>query len=68
MNQFNLVIQHILDELFNYDGGDGIHIYLDFVKPITTNGLINLEEEDYSGDVDCINYTKVKCVCKIPSG
>lgn len=57
-----------LEEPSNYDAGDGIHIYTDSVKPITTDGEIQLEEEDYSGDVDCTNYTKVKCVCKVPAG
>ena len=57
-----------LNEPSNYDASDGIHIYTDSVKPITTDGELNLESEPYSGDVDCTNYTKVKCVCRIPAG
>ncbi len=57
-----------LDEPSNYDAGDGIHHYQDSVKPITTDGQVLLESEDYSGDIDCTNYTKIKCVCKIPAG
>jgi hypothetical protein len=57
-----------LDEPSNYDAGDGIHVFTDSVKAITTDGEVVLESEDYSGDVDCTNYTKVKCVCKVPAG
>jgi hypothetical protein len=56
-----------LDEPSNHNSGDGIHVYSDAVKPITTDGEILLESDDYGGGA-CTFYTKVKCVCKIPAG
>lgn len=56
-----------LNEPSNHDSGDNIHVYTDSVKPITTDGEIILEPDDYGGGT-CTYYTKVKCVCKIPAG
>ena len=56
-----------LDEPSNHNSGDNIHVYSDAVKPISTDGEIILESDDYGGGA-CTFYTKVKCVCKIPAG
>lgn len=56
-----------LDEPSNYDAGDNIHLYQDSVKPVSVDGEILLEPDDYGGGA-CTYYTKVKCVCKVPAG
>lgn len=56
-----------LDEPSAHDEGDNIHVYTDAVKPITTDGSILLESDDYGGGA-CTYYTKVKCVCTVPAG
>ena len=57
-----------LDEPSTYSSGDGIHEYTNAVKPITTDGNLVLELADYTGDVSCSYYTKVKCTCAIIDG
>ncbi len=56
-----------MDEPSGYDGGDGVHLAKDSLKPINQDGQILLEADDYGGG-QCTYYTKVKCVCKIPAG
>jgi hypothetical protein len=61
-----------LEEPSAYSSGDGIHEYVDAVKPITTDGSILMESDVYTGDSTCTYYTKMKCACSIvdtePSG
>ncbi len=57
-----------LEEPSNYSSGDGIHEFVDSVKPITTDGSIVLENESYTGDTTCSYYTKVKCTCTVVEG
>ena len=58
-----------LEEPSTYSSGDGIHEYTDAVKPITTDGEVILELDNYTGGTtSCDYYTKVKCTCVVADG
>ncbi len=58
-----------LEEPSAYNGGDDVHVYIDAVKPILTDGSITLESDEYTGGSSTCNYyTKMKCVCSVVDG